>query len=106
MSINAPIVALPSASIHVSDTATAFFIITRGEKLAHIEMRADPVDTHVWRLVWVERNEVIGRVDQDNSGAAKVTPQGPHWSPMKSVGQSFASPESALREIQLYFERR
>ena len=74
--------------------------------MAQIEMRADPVDSGVFWLSWVERNEIVGRIDQDPSGTARVTPQGPHWSPMKSIGRSFDSPMSALREVQLYFERR
>jgi hypothetical protein len=74
--------------------------------VAHIEMRADPVETDVWWLYWVEREEIVARIDQDPAGSATVTPRGPHWSPMKSIGQSFDSLASALREVQLYFERR
>jgi hypothetical protein len=54
----------------------------------------------------VEREEVVGRIDQEPSGSCTVTPQGPYWSPMKSFGRVFNSPLSALREVQLYFERR
>jgi hypothetical protein len=36
-----------------------------------------------------------------------VSPQGPHWSPMKSfAGASFDSPESALAEVERYFRGR
>jgi hypothetical protein len=74
--------------------------------MALIEMRADHVDMNVWWLWWVDRNEIVGRIDQDLSGVVWVTPQGPHWSPMKSISRLFPSPVSAHREVQLYFERR
>jgi hypothetical protein len=54
--------------------------------MALIEMRADLIETNVWWLWWVDRNEIVGRNDQESSGTVRVTPQGPHWSPMKSVG--------------------
>jgi hypothetical protein len=78
----------------------------REKAVAKIEIRPDTIRTDVWWLYWVEREEVVGRIDQEPSGSCTVTPQGPYWSPMKSVGRMFNSPLSALREVQLYFERR
>ena len=74
--------------------------------MAEIEMRSDAVRPDVWWLYWVERDEIVGRIDQDSGGLCTVTPQGPHWGPMKSIGRAFESPASACREVQLYFGRR
>ena len=74
--------------------------------VAQIELRPDTIGTSTWWLNWVERNEVVGRVDQDLRGRCTVVPVGSHWSPMKRLGRSFDSPEAALREVQLYFEHR
>jgi hypothetical protein len=74
--------------------------------LAKIEMRPDNIEKEVWWLYWLERKEVVGRIERELSGRFSVTPQGPHWSPMKSIGRSFAEPADALREVQLYFENR
>lgn len=74
--------------------------------MAEIEMRPDPVSNGVWWIYWVEREEVVARIDQDLGGRCRVIPQGPNWSPMKTVGGSFDSPSSALREVRLYFARR
>jgi hypothetical protein len=74
--------------------------------LAKIEMRPDNIETKVWWLYWVEREEIVGRIEEDVAGQCTVTPQGPYWSPMKSVAGSFREPADALREVQLYFERR
>ena len=74
--------------------------------VAEIVMRPDTVRSDVWWVVWVEREEIVARIDQDPSGVCTVTPQGPHWSPMKSVGRTFDSPANALYEVQQYFARR
>lgn len=60
-----------------------------------------------WVLFWVERREPVGRVIEHEGGRFVVTPQGPHWSPMKSLAAGrFASPSEALLEVQLYFAHR
>lgn len=74
--------------------------------MAEIEMRHDNIDENVWWLCWVERAEIVARVDQDADGRCTMTPQGQHWSPMKSFGRLFESPSAALREVELYFRRR
>jgi hypothetical protein len=74
--------------------------------VAELVMRPDTGRTHVWWVVWVERDEIVARIDRDPDGACTVSPQGPNWSPMKRIEQSFDSPASALREVELYFERR
>ena len=74
--------------------------------MATIEMRADNVTSSVQWLYWVERGEFVARVDRGPGGLWTVTPQGPHWSPMKSIGRVFGNPESALLEVQLYFQHR
>jgi hypothetical protein len=74
--------------------------------VAEIEMRPDPLRQRIWWFYWVEREEVVARIDQDLDGRCRVTPQGPNWSPMKTVGGLFDSPSSALREVRLYFARR
>ena len=74
--------------------------------VATIDIRPDKSDTNVWWLHWLEMDEIVGRIDMDLAGACHVMPQGPHWSPMKSMGKSFDSPTRALREVQLYFAGR
>lgn len=74
--------------------------------MATIELRPDRAKTGVWWLHWIERGEVVARIDQDPSGRCQVIPEGPHWSPMKSIGRTFDNTAGALREVQLYFERR
>jgi hypothetical protein len=74
--------------------------------MATIEMRPDTDRTGLWWLYWTERDELVARIDQSPAGACKITPHGPHWSPMKSFGQTFDSASSAYHEVQLYFERR
>jgi hypothetical protein len=69
-------------------------------------MRPDNIEIEVWSLHWVEREEVVGRIERELSGRYTVTPQGPYWSPMKSIGRTFDEPADALREVQLYFENR
>jgi hypothetical protein len=74
--------------------------------VAEIEMRPDNVEIEVFWLYWVERNEIVGRIDEEPDGRSTMTPQGPHWSPLKSFARSFDSRQSAFREVQLYFARR
>jgi hypothetical protein len=75
--------------------------------MATIELSPDNLDSHVRWMKWVERGEIIGRIARDFSGRCYVSPQGPHWSPMKSfAGASFDSPESALAEVERYFRGR
>lgn len=74
--------------------------------MAELVMRPDRGRTHVWWVVWVELNEIVARIDREPNGASTVSPQGPHWSPMKRIERTFDSPESAFREVELYFERR
>lgn len=75
--------------------------------MANIAMRPDNVRSNdVFWLHWQERSEVVGWIERGPGGLWTVVPQGPHWSPMKSIGRSFDGPESALREVQLYFEHR
>ena len=74
--------------------------------MATIEMRQDKADAKVWWLYWLERREMVARVEQDLCGRCRVTPQGPHWSPMKSMATPFESLSSALHEVQLYFQHR
>jgi hypothetical protein len=74
--------------------------------VAELVMRPDTTGPHLWWVVWLEREEVVARIDQGPSGDFTVSPQGAHWSPMKRIERSFDSPASAFREVQLYFERR
>lgn len=74
--------------------------------MAELVMRPDTGSVHVWWLIWVDRDEIVARIDRDLRGACTVTPQGAHWSPLKRIERSFDSPESAFREVELYFERR
>jgi hypothetical protein len=79
---------------------------SRNIAVATIDMRPDNLRSNVWWLHWVELDEVVARIDMDLEGSCCITPQGRHWSPMKSIGKLFDSPASALREVRLYFERR
>ena len=73
-------------------------------KMATIALKVDNIDPDIWWLIWIEKNEVIGKIVEDGSEHWRVMPQGPHWSPMKSfAGNSFKTPQSALMEIQIYF---
>jgi hypothetical protein len=81
-------------------------VVYKEKAVAEIDMRPDTVSCDVWWVFWVEREEIVARIDQDSTGACTVTPQGPHRRPMKSFRRSFDSPTSALREVQLYFGRR
>ncbi len=74
--------------------------------MAELVMRPDAASTQVWWVIWVERDEVVARIERDPSGLCTVVPQGTNWSPMKRIGRSFDSPLNALREVQLYFKRR
>jgi hypothetical protein len=75
--------------------------------MATIELEPDDIDEAAWRLVWVDRNEVVGRVLPDRRGRYRVAPEGPHWGPMKSFGgPGFASRDAALADVRLYFRRR
>ena len=74
--------------------------------MATIELRQNEEDASVWWLYWLERQEIVARVEQDLRGRCRVIPQGPHWSPMKSMGTPFESPSHARHEVQLYFQHR
>jgi hypothetical protein len=74
--------------------------------MATIDTRADKVSTGLWWLIWTEREEIIGRVEQDPEGMCKIVPEGPHWSPMKSFGQSYDGLDRAVSEVRLYFKGR
>jgi hypothetical protein len=78
-----------------------------GSYVAQIELRPDNVITGTWWLVWVDRDEVVGRILQDGGGKCQIAPQGPHWSPMKSFGgKSYDTRSAALAEVTLYFRER
>jgi hypothetical protein len=78
-----------------------------GNYVAQIELRPDNVITGTWWLVWVDRDEVVGRILQDAGGKCQIAPQGPHWSPMKSFGgKSYDTRSAALAEVTLYFRER
>jgi hypothetical protein len=75
--------------------------------MATIVLIPDNVLAHNWLIRWVERNEVIGRIVQDNNGRCQISPLGPHWSPMKSFAAfSFSNLDEALAEVKLYFRDR
>lgn len=75
--------------------------------MATIELLPHNERTGTWILVWTEHREQIGRVLAQEDGHFIVVPQGPHWSPMKSfAGNTFNTPDDALREVQLYFAHR
>lgn len=74
--------------------------------MATIELKPDNIVSGIWWLRWVERDEIIGKVVK-SLGRWEMVPQGPHWSPMKSLaGQFFDSPELAADEVRLYFGGR
>src|ERR1700743_1869714 len=74
--------------------------------VATIEVQPDKVQNDVWWLYCTELDEIVARINRDSNGCCEVVPQGPTWGPMKSIGRIFDSPEHALREVRLYFERR
>jgi len=74
--------------------------------MATINPRPDNVVTGLWWLIWTEREEIVARVEQDPKGLCRIVPEGPHWSPMKSFGRSYAGLDSALSEVRLYFKGR
>lgn len=75
--------------------------------MATIQLTGDNVQSRIWWMKWVERDEIIGRIVQDNIGRCQILPAGPHWSPMKSFAAfSFDSPEKAVAEVELYFRGR
>ncbi len=72
-----------------------------------IQLNPDNVDTGIWWMRWVEKDEIVGRIIRDRRGRCQIAPQGPHWSPMKSfAGFSFDCPEKAVAEVELYFRGR
>jgi len=74
--------------------------------MAEIELKPDDAEGGGWALIWVDRNEVVGRVLQDQRGF-EIAPEGPHWGPMKSFGgRRFDSRDAALADVRLYFRRR
>ena len=74
--------------------------------MATIDLKPHNDAPGVWRLLWVEQKEFIGSIQQDSSGQCWIRPEGSHWSPMKSFARPYDSLPEALREVQLYFERR
>ncbi|PSO17083.1 hypothetical protein [Bradyrhizobium sp. MOS003] len=75
--------------------------------MATIQLTGDNVKSRIWWMTWVERNEIIGRIVQDDIGRCQIWPAGPHWSPMKSFAAfTFDSPETAAAEVELYFRGR
>lgn len=75
--------------------------------MATIELRPHNEKMSTWYLVWGERNELIGRVERGEDDRYRISPQGPHWGPMKSfASQSFAQAEAARLEVQMYFAGR
>ena len=75
--------------------------------MARIEFQPDNMNSSIWWLTWVETGEVVGRILQDGNGRCQISPQGPHWSPMKSFGgKSFETKDAALAEVELYFRGR
>ncbi len=77
-----------------------------GRNMVMIQLDSDKVDAGIWWMKWVEKNEIIGCIIHDK-GCYRITPQGPHWSPMKSfAGLSFDGPERGLAEVELYFRGR
>jgi hypothetical protein len=77
------------------------------EVMVSFQLERDKVFDLIWWIKWVERDEIVGRIVQDRAGHCQILPVGPHWSPMKSFAAfSFADPESALAEVELYFGER
>ena len=46
--------------------------------MATIEARADSVGTRLWWLIWIEREEIVARVEQDPAGMCKIVTEGQH----------------------------
>jgi hypothetical protein len=75
--------------------------------MATIELKLDNASSGIAWLVWEERNEIVGKVLIQANGRCRVLVQGPFWSPMKSLaGKTFTDRQSALAEVQLYFQGR
>ncbi|MGA2292632.1 hypothetical protein [Bradyrhizobium sp.] len=75
--------------------------------MARIKLQPDNLDIGVWWLRWVDHDEIIGRILEDDEGRCRIAPQGPRWSPMKSfAGRLFRTRAAALAEVKLYFRRR
>jgi hypothetical protein len=75
--------------------------------MATIQLVSDNVDSRIWWMHWIEKDEVIGRIVQDSSGRCRIAPAGPRWSPMKSFAAFyFDDPEKAVAEVELYFRGR
>ena len=53
-------------------TVALFLECEREKSLAKIEMRPDNIETEVWWLYWVEREEVVGRVERELGGRCTV----------------------------------
>jgi hypothetical protein len=74
--------------------------------MATIEARPDNMATGLWWLIWIEREEIVARVERGPGNLCQVVPEGPHWSPMKSFGRPYADLEAALSDVMLYFKGR
>ena len=75
--------------------------------MATIYLTPDNVRSDVWWLSWTERTEVIGSVVRYSTGLYKISPQGPHWSPMKSfAGNDYPDLEAATEDVRRYFRGR
>lgn len=74
--------------------------------MATIDLRPDNADSGRWWLIWSERNEVIGSLEQEFSGTCRVIPEGGHWSPMKSIGRTYPDRNTALEDVRRYFGTR
>ena len=49
--------------------------------MATIDTRPDNVTRDVWWLMWIEREEIIGKVEQDIAGRYKIVPEGLQMEP-------------------------
>jgi hypothetical protein len=74
--------------------------------MATIDVRPDNIATGVWWLIWIERDEIIAKVEQDSGDSFKIVPEGPHWNPMKSFGACYVALDQAVSDVRLYFEGR
>ena len=74
--------------------------------MATIGTRPDNGAHGVWWLIWIEREVIIGKVEQDIAGRFRIVPEGLQWSPMKGFGRTYDSLEQAVSEVRLYFEGR
>jgi hypothetical protein len=74
--------------------------------VATIDMRPDNIVTGVRWLVWTEREEIVGRIDRVSTDRCKLTPQGPHWSPLKNFDQPYSDFDTVLDEVRHYFQGR